>query len=74
MTECPVTPSTTDRLAQPYRPNPFVRSEPARRTTTAIRVKSNANALLEYMKTAVFNPQNNASTAVTGRTDNALSP
>jgi hypothetical protein len=80
MTECPFIPSIADRLAQPNRSNPFVRSEPESRVKGANRQQpwSNPRQTLRWNGEATaFNPFNlpsNAPETATDPTGTALSP
>ncbi|PUB08265.1 hypothetical protein DFP92_1413 [Yoonia sediminilitoris] len=77
MTEYPFIPSIADRLAQPNRSNPFVRSEPGSRVKGANRQQPGVNprqTLRWKVKTTVFNPHTNASAAASDPTGSTLFP
>lgn len=66
-----------DRLAQPHRPKPLVRSDPGGRAKGASRQRPRpilAQTRLPNAETATFNLKKYASTAVTRSTESTLSP
>lgn len=77
MTKRPFIPSIADRLAQPYRPKPLVRSVPAKRANR-LRPGLNLRQTLRWNREATaFNPLNlpsNAPEAATDPTDSTLCP
>jgi hypothetical protein len=80
MTECPITPSNADRLAQPNRPKPPVRSGPANRAKGANRqqLRLNPGQTLRWIGEAtvcnLFNLPSNAPETATDKTGSALPP
>ncbi len=80
MTKCPIIPSNTDRLAQPNRPKPTVRSEPESRVKGANRQQPRLNlrqTLQWNGEATAFNPfilPSNAPETATDPTGTALSP
>ena len=77
MTGCPFISSTADRLAQPYRPKPLLRSVPAKRANRLRPGSSPRQSLRWNAEATAFNLINipgNAPETVTDQTDSALSP
>ena len=77
MTKRPFIPSNADRLAQPNRPKPLVRSVPAKRANR-LRTGLNLRQTLRWSGEAtafnLFNLHSNAPKTVTNPTGSALSP
>lgn len=80
MTKCPIITSNADRLAQPNRPKPLVRSVPVNRAKGANRQKSGLNPrqTLRWNAEATacnpFNLPSNVPETATEPTGSALSP
>lgn len=80
MTKRPFIPSIVDRLAQPNRSNPFVRSEPRSRVKGANRHQPGSNPRQTHQWNGeatvlnLFSLLSNAPETVTDPTGSALSP
>ena len=77
MTECPFIPSNADRLVQPHRLTPLVRSDQRSRAKGAKRLHSAlkpGQILWRNPEAAAINPHPNASVAAKDAAHSALSP
>lgn len=77
MTECPFIPSNANRLAQPHRRKPLVRSDLGSRVQSANRQRPRLilrQPRLRNAETVVLNLKNNVTPEASGPTHSALSP